>query len=514
MSSQANSLNNTIQSKPQENRSLSRESVPLEDHFQIEVSFKDEAGNKIFKKFTVKNIHCSGAMIEGEIPTTDHNGRKGMILSDVNLLYCDSIIGRYENAVVCHSANGYSGIYFLQGNSQGPALYVNRREQVRVEIIPHFRPQASASHPFKYDTQVLFQVHDISLGGMRVSTSLRNKMIFRGSRLVPILVHTGGGNTLELQCEVVYVTPDPKSQQLYLGLKFLSLPDQATQAELIKFLLSYGVFQSEDPLKWMKAAGFKPKSIKGQFDFSFAHSLEEYQAVLDLRLAAYSRAGKIGEITDRSKMADVFDLNSRIVIAKYRGKVIGSVRLTTCSQPNDRYELEDSIKIPSKYKRHETVEISRLCVDDSAQGSDLVLGLIERCTEYCAKMGIRYVITSCVEEMLDYYKKIAFYPTGLKFTLSTLNGIPHYFLSHDCKHHRFAKNINPLAWHFAYRRMLEHLSRFQKYQNYSNVGPLKRGLILFGIALLKAVQKLKRRSPRKPQNSQNSETTYPHKADT
>jgi predicted GNAT family N-acyltransferase len=262
-----------------------------------------------------------------------------------------------------------------------------------------------------------------------------------------------------VNAQIMHISMSADSKELVLGLKFEEASD-AFKNVVVKYLLNFSNESVEGDINSLRSAGFKPKSIKSHIDFSFVESVEEYQQVLAVRLEAYQRAGKIESSAAAVDMSDITDLSSKIVLAKHRGKVVGSVRLTVCLSDRDRFELDSSLKLSDKLDRKKTVEVSRLCVAASFENTDLVLGLIERCTEFCIKAGIETAITSCVQEMLPYYKKLGFYPTGEKFFLKTLNNLPHYLLIHQSKTHRSAKGMNPVYWFFAYRSIVKHMNQF------------------------------------------------------
>jgi predicted GNAT family N-acyltransferase len=148
-----------------------------------------------------------------------------------------------------------------------------------------------------------------------------------------------------------------------------------------------------------------------------------------------------------------------LVVAKHRGKIVGSVRITHLQSETDRFELESSIDIGSHFSRCDCVEVSRLCVSQDFEGSDLVHGLMERVTEVALKLGARFVITSAVKALVPSYERLGFRQRGPSFELKTLQGIPHYFLVLDPKVAVHSKGLNPVLWHFTFRGIAQFLEQ-------------------------------------------------------
>jgi hypothetical protein len=328
-----------------------------------------------------------------------------------------------------------------------------------MSTLSKFVPYAWASHPVLYEDQIHFQVKNVSSAGARLSCSIRNNLILNGSVFDPLEIFLPTAGSVKVKAKVTYVQQEIDSTDITLGVTFLET-SRDFKNKLAKYLLTFGIAPRNSAIDNIKATGVKLKYVKSHIDFTCVTTVEEYHEVLELRRQAYSRAEKVQSNVAVSAMSDIFDLNSIIIIAKHHGKTVGSVRMTFCKNPGDSFELDSSIQIPESIPRTQAAEVSRLCVSDDFQSTDLVLGLIERCTEMIAKTGAQYAISSCVEEMVEYYKKLGFFTTGLTFTLKTLNNIPHYFMIHDARSNRFAYKMNPIYWFYSYSNIVSHLRKF------------------------------------------------------
>jgi len=175
-------------------------------------------------------------------------------------------------------------------------------------------------------------------------------------------------------------------------------------------------------------------------------------------------------------MQDRFDKNSVIVWARSGSRIVGSVRVTYCEEADDRFELDDSGVVPTYLPRRDTIEVSRLCVSDEFEGSNLVLGLIERAVEIGLNRQVKWVITSATDEKVRYYKNIGFATPGISFDLATLHGVPHHLLILDVASVTHAHKMHPLYWLFTFGRVVKHLSKFGVVADYK-MSPWQSALV-------------------------------------
>jgi predicted N-acetyltransferase YhbS len=429
----------------------------------VSVEAKDEKKNKL--KFTAHSMSSFGALIRHPIHDSINHLALGSFLEDLSIQYNQIEVGGFQKAKICYTKREEKfisfGISFLIPSSpnanQTPIL--ERRKSRRVSTKDGFHAFASAKHPFIYDQTLSFRVLNISNEGAMLLFTPSGHPLLKGAVLekLEILLPTVG--VVHATAKILSVTTNDDKSELRLGVRFTEVGPQFGQL-VSKYLLGFGVFMEESPLNALRSAGFSPKYLKTHVDFSHVTTDDEYAQVLQLRREAYGRAKKIEEDTRADDMKDIFDFNSLILIAKVKDQVVGSVRLTYCKHPNDEFELDHSIEIPNWIPRGQSVEISRLCVRTDFEHTDLVLGLIERCTEMANKMGMQYVISSCVDSMVPYYKKLGFKITELTFELKTLNNLLHYFILHDLRAGHRSYGMNPLYWNFTYKNISSYLKKF------------------------------------------------------
>ncbi len=411
------------------------------------------------RQYEVINLNSFGALIAlGPNETLS----VGSIVKDIELRKNVLAIGKYGEARVAHCrlVDGLEHVGLVFQEAQSAKLNIgDRRKTERVRVLGGFAPQASCAHPYEFDVFLVFKVLEITATGATLSTSAGNHSLLRGSQLKDLQIYFPTIGMAVVDADVQHLRQDAQGPGIRIGVWFTKV-DGAFAPSVIKYLLNFGDFSGPASIQTIRRAGFSPKRLKTHIQFGTVKSPEDYRQVLELRKLAYTRSGKMDPNTSTDSMSDIYDLNSKIIVARHRGEVVGSVRITFCAKEADRFELDASIELPKNLNRGRTAEISRLCVSDDFENTDLVLGLFERGTELVNKAGIEHIITSCIEEMLPFYKKIAFYPTGKRFQLATLNNIPHYLLLHDCRSHQVSFRLNPVYWHYTFRNIVGHLSRF------------------------------------------------------
>ncbi len=448
----------------QQSRFLQRWAVKDFERFAMEAKHPD--GQSL--ALSICNLSSFGILVSssGSQPLL----AKGDVLGSVRILHNRAEVGSYRSAKVAHvseSSHGYRyGLMFLPDSSlrrpfAPSALGDDGRSTHRVSLDHRYAPQAWCAHPLHYDTYCNFQLVDISLGGARLLSLGGHNTILQGAKIraLHLMLPTVGEVTVAAQ--VVAINAAASGQ----GTVTVSVRFEGDNSRALKKIARFAMLFAPDGhrlLSQMRAMGNPVKGIKSHLTFGYVSNPEDYQGVLELRQKAYSRAGKIPASMTAAAMADVYDNNSVIVIASTQGKVIGSIRITHCTKPEDQLELDASGVVPSWLPRKHTIEVSRLCVDAEFENTDLVFGLIERSIEVAVKLEAHWVVTSSVNEMVGYYNKLGFKEVGKPFNLATLNNVPHRLLLQETLkvvHH--AKGINPLFWQVSYAAIMMHLTQFQ-----------------------------------------------------
>lgn len=431
-------------------RGLERNPVRPEDRLSVRIRGADQFGS-------IKDINSTGALVE--FPSTVTGLHSGQLLKDVEIVSNESIvIGSYPIAMICHVQRAddgatRTGLFFCELESDSKTTTAR---QERLSSQANFMPIGHFESPLVYNDIVHFKLNDISRSGARLSTSARNHKILKGQSIrdVSIFFPTLGSAAVDLQ--VAWIKKNSSNDTLELGVRFEKVPPNFSSL-VAQYLLSFGVEQSSDLRKKLASGGFKTKASKRRVTYGIVSSAQEYNQVLELRRAAYLRAGKISPDTTAQRFADEFDQHSYILFAKHGDEIVGSMRLTFCSNDAHRFELDSSIQVPNKFPRLKTFEASRACVHQDFENSDLIHGLFEAGIELAVKTSCEWVITSCERKLLGLYQKLGFKEQGIQFELATLNKIPHLLIAAPTRIVYTSEGLSPIVWYFSHRKIAKHL---------------------------------------------------------
>lgn len=220
-----------------------------------------------------------------------------------------------------------AGIRTFIPNKDGvykPGEVSERRIHRRWNCSENFLPTGTAPNPIRYNDFILFRVEDISAGGMRLITSMRNKFVGVGQRLeVNISLPYVGTAQAKLQIKYVHSITLNQKEFLILGTAFLK-KDMITIKKLGEYLLN---FAKDVSIKSLNQEGFDIRNISKWLDFSYVKTEEEYKNVLSLRHATLKASGKLSSDKTIESMEDELDATAQIIIAKYNNKIVGTIRI-------------------------------------------------------------------------------------------------------------------------------------------------------------------------------------------
>ena len=288
-----------------------------------------------------------------------------------------------------------------------------RRTAERWLCSDEFLPTCVAPTPGRFDDFMYFQVRDVSAEGLQLSCSLRNKFLIPGMRIALTTVFPMA-QVIQLDVEVVRVgiASFGGRDRLVVGTRFRSITDQA-KTILGQYILQ---FSNVETLADLKKQGLAPKSVSAGIDFYNVRTEEDYRAALELRFIAHAADGNIREDMTPEDLADINDARSRIIVGKYKGRVVATTRIlfNTIDEP---MEHEAFVEWPKTLPRRDQIaESSRTAIHPDFRRNDL-LGALFRFVYLTGAQGDRpWVVMSCLDHMVPFYRKLGFKTTGLRHT--------------------------------------------------------------------------------------------------
>jgi predicted GNAT family N-acyltransferase len=304
-------------------------------------------------------------------------------------------------------------------------------------------PTGVAANAVRYDDRIHFRIVDISRDGMQLVTSLRNKFLIPGVEFSGTCTFPTMGQA-EIRFQVVHarVVQHGATRSLALGVTW-SVEDPGTRELVGQYLLQFGPGAS---VQQLRETGFHVRSSSRAMDFGAVRSEEEYREVLALRRLAYVHAGKTGPEATDEQMADALDARSRILVAKYRGRIVATVRLLFPPTPDSPLKHQDYVTLPPGTPPHdEIVELSKFCTHPEFRGSDLFYTLVKHCALTTLQSGRRYAVMSCTDELVKAYGRVGFRPLGASYVHPTMK-LEHHLMMAEVARVVSGKHVNPVVW--------------------------------------------------------------------
>jgi hypothetical protein len=346
------------------------------------------------------------------------------------------------------------GVRFTQKDN--PSLSgIERRGASRWICSKEYDPVAIAANPMKFNDFLYFRVKDISKTGIRAATSLRNKFILPGMQLeLQVSLPMTSTITMRAKVERLSLISDDGDPMLEVGFSFGQLGIQQRRA-IGQYLIQ---FAENATLESIKGDGFFPASLTKSVDYSYIRSDEEYLEVLDLRLRANKAVGKVPPDYGPDDMADIYDTRSRIIVGKFRGKIIGTIRVTFCEE-NQRLEHELYTPLPEDFPRgHSVLECSRAATDPMYRGSDLWTTLLQHVAILALIARREWTLISTTGELVNMYVRIGFKDSGITYVHPTYPGVTQHILLINVIDAVNGIGVGPIYWNVIWKDVARFVS--------------------------------------------------------
>lgn len=310
-----------------------------------------------------------------------------------------------------------------------------------------FFPTCVSPTPGRFNEYMYFQIRDISSEGLQLLCSLRNKYLIPGTQLnLTASFPMVGDLSLSVKVTRVGVTSERDKDYLVVGTEYTSLSKNARNI-IGQYLLQFGNAES---LADLRQAGFFPQSVAKGTDYYFLKTEHDYEQVLNLRLLAHQAGGTVSETASMYDMSDRFDSNSRIIVAKYRDKIVASARIhySTLEEP---MEHEQYVQWPTDYPRRDTVfEITRVCTHPAFRSNDLLAGLLRFIATTSIQPQRPWVLISSTDAMVPFYQKIGLVLTSLHYEHPVYKGKQNMLLTNSLDVIR-GRSVHPVYWNVIWK---------------------------------------------------------------
>jgi len=288
-----------------------------------------------------------------------------------------------------------------------------RRSGTRWICSDEFFPTCMAPTPGRFDDFVYFQIRDVSNEGLQLVCSLRNKFLIGGMRLrLTAVFPMGSVASIQVEITRIGITSIGGRDRLVVGSRFVELSSFARQT-IGQYLLQFSDVES---LEELRLAGLAPASLSLGVDFYNLKNEEDYLEVLELRRLAHALDGNLKYEVSALEMGDLNDARARIVVGKYRGKIVATARIRY-NELDEPLEHEAHIVWPKELpRRDQIIEVSRVATHPDFRRNNLLAALFRFTCHNIVQPERPWLVMSCLDRMVSFYQKIGFRKTGLRHT--------------------------------------------------------------------------------------------------
>ncbi|MBF0315323.1 MAG: PilZ domain-containing protein [Oligoflexia bacterium] len=390
-----------------------------------------------YRKFLTK-----GALVNLIVyPQEDECSFQGVIISSSVKVHDKEIIG-----IRWHAPSN---------QEQKSSMYLEKRHHHRWICPSEFLPTGIAHNPLKFNDYIRFQVRDLSLQGMQLTTSLRNRSLIPGMKLEAMFSFPLVGDlTIAFHINNVRITKLNNRNYLTLGVEVLN-PDTAYKETIGQYVFQFG---SGRTIEDLKKHGLIINSTSKSLDFSYVRSKEDYLDVLKLRRISYGASDSIPPELPIEDTSDLYDSRARIIMGKLHNELVATARILFHNE-NDELEHEKFITLPENFPRKdEIVEATRVCIHpEYNNNNDLFYLLIRQILMIALQSKRKYIISSTIPSLAKLYEKIGAQMLGVRFLHGDLGDIPHELILLDVQELISGENISPMLWNKLFNEFSDYL---------------------------------------------------------
>lgn len=327
-----------------------------------------------------------------------------------------------------------------------------RRSGQRWLCSEEFLPSAIAPTPGRLDDFIYFQIRDISADGLQLSCSLRNKFLVPGMKLALVAVFPMGQSaSVNIVVARVSIRSFSGRDRLIIGARFNQLTG-AAKSVIGQYLIQFGDLDSLDDLR---SAGLAPKRASLGVDFYNLKTEPDYLGVLELRHLAHSVDHNLRDGALPWDLADLNDAKSRIIVGKFRGKIIATSRVRFPAI-DDHTDIPWSKTLP---RRDHVIEVSRVATHPEFRRNDLLAALFRYSYLSVVQSERPWVVISCLDGMVGFYQRLGFRKAGLRYiepywrddrVLNVMIANVHDII--------VGRAVSPIYWCLVWRDLAEHYS--------------------------------------------------------
>ncbi len=297
---------------------------------------------------------------------------------------------------------GMLGIEFLADSR----AWVDRGERYRCHH--DIAPQIQSSDPLDVNRSLYCKVLDMSRAGMLLSTSLTNKHLVPGMTLEHAQLMVPGEPSARVCFTIQNIREVPREGCFHLGVAVHTTGD-GYERLIAGYLstLSPNFFQECHSRSSSRDRHIRGKRLKQGLTFRVVNSEAHYHDVLKLRYHGYGAKGKLHRAATIDGQGEGLAHEGIIIGAHLSGTLVAAMELLLGDgQASFRtFQLIPREQLAAVKPPH-TVEVNRLVVHPSIQGTDVVIGMIQKAHAIVMAHGGKDVLFVATNKLMPLYRRI------------------------------------------------------------------------------------------------------------
>lgn len=327
------------------------------------------------------------------------------------------------------------------------------RQRKRFRAGKRFYPTGVAYSPLSFHDTILFTVKDVSASGMRLLTSMRNKFLVPGLTL-SAQIHFPPMASSSVKLKIVNLAVVNEDGQYFQSIgAHIQEQDATFPTAMGQYILQFAESKEPPTPKEIESQQLAIDQSANVIDWGFAETLKDFKEVAALRLLTYA-----DESRDNIVRSMTFDDRSRMLIGRFRGNIVASLRLIFCSLDDDLFEVESYMPLPPQFlQRLATAEPSLLCIHPDFQHTDLAVDLMRFTMFVMLQAGRKWALHASNPCLVPFLTKMGFTDIGLKLPPSADGRAHWHVLYADIEAIVEGRGIGPVMWNKLFNGREEHL---------------------------------------------------------
>jgi hypothetical protein len=280
---------------------------------------------------------------------------------------------------------------------------------------PYLSPNCAINNPYELYGNVCLKVENLSKDGLGLVTDQPVGLLVPGMSLDCVVHFPGlGAEQVTLELRWVKQMGDGPDKVFRLGAKLIqSAPSYLPCAG--QYLFQH---VPEATVSDIWRAGILIQSVASGVSYDFVRSEEDWREALELRKEVYPWVRLSSQNIEVEDLRDSYDARARILLARHRGKCVGSLRLVFHG-PGDCLEMlehVDSKLIPADFPDKESlVEVTRICISPDYRKGDLLLGMLKLAIVTMLQSNRDWIVGGSEAGLLPFYAALGAKVTDLKY---------------------------------------------------------------------------------------------------